>query len=824
MRGSERFTQRASTAITKAHDAALGMGHSYVGTEHLLLGIIREGEGLGARILTDNALTDAVLTRMVTETVGRGVPGAPEQGLSPRARHVIELAAEDANRLGHCYVGTEHILMGILREADSAGARIIVAAGGDLNKIYTDIMDVFGRPEYKPRPQQSAPRSQTRRAADTKTLDQYGRDLTELAAGGKMDPVIGRDREIERAIQILSRRSKNNPVLIGEPGVGKTAVAEGLAQRISDGNVPEDLRNKRIVSVDLTAMLAGTKYRGDFEERVKCVLHEVQRAGNVILFIDELHTIVGAGSAEGAIDAANILKPALGRDELQIIGATTLEEYRKYIEKDAALERRFQPVRIAEPTPEQSLLILRGLRERLEAHHRLHITDDALRKAITLSVRYIGDRWLPDKAIDLVDEASRVRMQALVQPERVHALEMQLTNTTADMENAVRAQNFERAARLRDREQKLRTELEQLRSQWEQTHAGPVRAVTGEDVAEIVSLWTGIPVAGITSSESKQLLQMEASLRRRVVGQEEAVHAVSNAIRRSRVGLGDPNRPIGSFLFLGPTGVGKTELCRALAEALFGDEKALIRVDMSEYMERHSVSRLIGSPPGYIGHEEGGQLTEKVRRKPYSVVLFDEIEKAHEDVFNLLLQVMEDGQLTDSLGRKVNFRNAVVVMTSNVGAKAITDSRRSLGFTQQTSEGAGRTDAEIRSMVMSDLKKTFRPEFLNRVDDIIVFHKLTRANIRQIAQKLLDTVNTRMERAGVELQVPDAALDALSATGYDPVYGARPLRRAIQSTIADQAAGMLLDGTLQQGDVVTAEVHDGKIVLTKTRERGTITS
>ena len=784
MRGSERFTQRASTAITKAHDAAMGMGHSYVGTEHLLLGIIREGEGLGARILNDNALTDAVLTRMVTETVGRGVPGAPEQGLSPRARHVIELAAEDANRLGHCYVGTEHILMGILREADSAGARIIVAAGGDLNKIYTDIMDVFGRPEYKPRPQQSAPRSQTRRAADTKTLDQYGRDLTELAAGGKMDPVIG---------------------------------------RISDGNVPEDLQKKRIVSVDLTAMLAGTKYRGDFEERVKCVLHEVQRAGNVILFIDELHTIVDAGSAEGAIDAANILKPALGRDELQIIGATTLEEYRKYIEKDAALERRFQPVRIAEPTPEQSLLILRGLRERLEAHHRLHITDDALRKAITLSVRYIGDRWLPDKAIDLVDEAaSRVRMQALAQPERVHALEMQLTNTTADMESAVRAQDFERAARLHDREQKLRTELEQLRSRWEQTHAGPVRAVTGEDVAEIVSLWTGIPVAGITSSESQQLLQMEASLRRRVVGQEEAVCAVSNAIRRSRVGLGDPNRPIGSFLFLGPTGVGKTELCRALAEALFGDEQALIRVDMSEYMERHSVSRLIGSPPGYVGHEEGGQLTEKVRRKPYSVVLFDEIEKAHEDVFNLLLQVMEDGQLTDSLGRKVNFRNAVVVMTSNVGAKAITDSRRSLGFAQQTGTDAGRTDAEIRSMVMSDLKKTFRPEFLNRVDEIIVFHKLTRADTRRIAQKLLGTVNRRMERAGVELRVPDAALDALSATGYDPVYGARPLRRAIQSTIADQAAGMLLDGSLRRGDVVTAQVREGKIVLTNTCERGMI--
>ena len=764
MRGSERFTQRASTAIRKAHDAAAGMGHSYVGTEHILLGIIREGEGLGARILADNALTDSVLTRMVTETVGRGVPGTPEQGRSPRARHGIERAAEDSNRLGHCYVGTEHLLMGILREADSAGARILVAAGGDLNKIYTDIMDVFGRPEYKPRPQQGAPRAQARE--------------------GKLDDIIGRDREIERAIQILSRRSKNNPVLIGEPGVGKTAVAEGLAQRIADGSVPEDLKCKRIVSVDLTAMLAGTKYRGDFEERVKCVLQEVQRSGSVILFIDELHTIVGAGSAEGAIDAANILKPALGRGELQIIGATTLEEYRKYIEKDAALERRFQPVRIAEPTPEQSLQILRGLRARLEAHHRLKITDEALDKAVALSVRYIGDRWLPDKAIDLVDEAaSRVRMQALVQPERVHTLETQLAAAAAEMEHAVRAQDFARAAALREREQKLRAELRMQRSRWEQANSGPVRAVTGEDVAEIVSLWTGIPVAGITSSESQQLLQMEVSLRRRVVGQEEAVCAVSNAIRRSRVGLGDPNRPIGSFLFLGPTGVGKTELCRALAEALFGD----------------------------------------VRRKPYAVVLFDEIEKAHEDVFNLLLQVMEDGQLTDSLGRKVNFRNAVVVMTSNVGAKAITDSRRSLGFAQQTGADAGRTDAEIRSMVMSDLKKTFRPEFLNRVDEIIVFHKLTRADTRRIAQKLLGTVNRRMERAGVELRVPDAALDALSATGYDPVYGARPLRRAIQSTIADQAAGMLLDGSLRRGDVVTAQVREGKIVLTKTCERGMIT-
>ena len=807
------YSAALSCVLVRAESAARELGSGVTGTEHLLLALAQEKISSAGKILICQG-AEGRLLRCMLLTQPRPARRSGRPGLSGAASRALDAARREAARLGAALCQPEHLLLALTRDEGYAAARVLLTLGVDLNCVFSETYDRLRI--------QNAARAAGGQS-ELKLLELYCENMLDRAA--QTDPVVGREAELAQLMQVLSRRGKNNPALIGEPGVGKTAVAEGLAQRISDGNVPEDLRNKRIVSVDLTAMLAGTKYRGDFEERVKCVLHEVQRAGNVILFIDELHTIVGAGSAEGAIDAANILKPALGRDELQIIGATTLEEYRKYIEKDAALERRFQPVRIAEPTPEQSLLILRGLRERLEAHHRLHITDDALRKAITLSVRYIGDRWLPDKAIDLVDEAaSRVRMQALVQPERVHALEMQLTNTTADMENAVRAQNFERAARLRDREQKLRTELEQLRSQWEQTHAGPVRAVTGEDVAEIVSLWTGIPVAGITSSESKQLLQMEASLRRRVVGQEEAVHAVSNAIRRSRVGLGDPNRPIGSFLFLGPTGVGKTELCRALAEALFGDEKALIRVDMSEYMERHSVSRLIGSPPGYIGHEEGGQLTEKVRRKPYSVVLFDEIEKAHEDVFNLLLQVMEDGQLTDSLGRKVNFRNAVVVMTSNVGAKAITDNRRSLGFTQQAGEGAGRTDAEIRSMVMSDLKKTFRPEFLNRVDDIIVFHKLTRANIRQIAQKLLDTVNTRMERAGVELQVPDAALDALSATGYDPVYGARPLRRAIQSTIADQAAGMLLDGTLQQGDVVTAEVHDGKIILTKTREHGTITS
>ena len=771
MRGSDRFTRRASTAITKAHDAAMALGHSYVGTEHLLLGIAREGEGLGGRVLQGQGLTEHMLTRMVTETVGRGVPGAPEQGLTPRARKVIEMGAEDARRLGHCYVGTEHLLMGLVREYDCAGARIIVACGGDLNAIYTDILDVFGRRETQP----AAPRGQSQtavraapRRAETKTLDQYSRDLTLLARQGALDPVIGREREIRRAIQILSRRSKNNPVLIGEPGVGKTAVAEALAQRICDGRVPEDLRDKRLVSLDLTAMLAGTKYRGDFEERVKVVLKEVERAGNVILFIDELHTIVGAGSAEGAIDAANILKPALGRDALQVIGATTLEEYRRHIEKDAALERRFQPVRVSEPTEEETLTILRGVRERLERHHRLTFSDEALHAAVRLSVRYIGDRFLPDKAIDLLDEAaSRVRLQAFSAPSERR------------------------------------------------------RPVTAEDVAQVVSQWTGIPAAAITRDEGQRLLHMEDVLHRRVMGQPDAVRAVSAAVRRSRVGLGDPNRPIGSFLFLGPTGVGKTELCRALAEALFGDEKALIRIDMSEYMERHAVSRLIGSPPGYVGHEEGGQLTEAVRRKPYSVVLFDEIEKAHEDVFNLLLQVMDDGCLTDSLGRRVNFKNTVVVMTSNIGAKAITDSRRPLGFTP-AENGPERSDREIRELVFADLRRTFRPEFLNRVDETIVFHRLGQPELRAIAQKLLSAVSRRMERSGVHLTVEEAALDTLVRQGYDPRYGARPLRRAIQSAIEDPAAELLLSGSLAPGDTALAQTRGGKIVLTPAADRGTI--
>ena len=700
-------------------------------------------------------------------------------------------------------------------DEDDIGSR--TATFPHMNRLFGNQGEVAPREE--PKETQNG-KTEKPKVKKHKFLDTYCLSLTGRARAGELDKVVGREVETERVVQILNRRQKNNPCLIGEPGVGKTAIAEGLAQRIVAGDVPFKLRDKEVYLLDLTSLVAGTQFRGQFESRMKSLIAEIKACGNIILVIDEVHNLVGAGDAEGSMNAANILKPALSRGEIQVIGATTFAEYRKYIEKDSALERRFQPVTVNEPSLEEAVAILRGVAHYYEVFHGVTIPPEMARQAVVLSERYITDRFLPDKAIDLLDEAcsdlnlhsKEISDLAEKRKER-DDYQLEIKMLTEDTEQQ---DNFERLAKLRSNVCRLDAEIAEL-------EAKPAPVLTMENLARIIELWTKIPASKIRAQEYAQLRELEDRLKQHIIGQDEAVHAVAAAIRHNRVGIAVKKHPV-SFIFVGSTGVGKTELVKCLANELFDSVDSLIRLDMSEYMERHSVSKLIGSPPGYIGHEEGGQLTEKVRRKPYSVVLFDEIEKAHEDVFNLLLQVMEDGQLTDSLGRKVNFRNAVVVMTSNVGAKAITDSRRSLGFTQQTGEGAGRTDAEIRSMVMSDLKKTFRPEFLNRVDDIIVFHKLTRANIRQIAQKLLDTVNTRMERAGVELQVPDAALDALSATGYDPVYGARPLRRAIQSTIADQAAGMLLDGTLQQGDVVTAEVHDGKIVLTKTRERGTITS
>ena len=821
----DRFTERARTAIEKAQEAAEELGHSYVGSEHLLLGIVREDGGQGAKVLKENGLTDDLLTELVEKYVGKGTPGTPIQGLSPRAKRAIELAVGDAGRLGHNFVGTEHLLLGILREPDCTAARIIAGTGLDLNKLYTAVLNMFGagvaasRGAARPTVGSAAGRA-PRSKGDTKTLDQYSRDLTEMARKGQLDPVIGRDEEIRRVIQILSRRSKNNPVLIGEPGVGKTAIAEGLAQKVALGDVPEDLRDKRIVSLDLTGMLAGTKYRGDFEDRIKNVLKEVQKCGDVILFIDELHTIMGAGAAEGAIDAANILKPALSRGEVQIIGATTLDEYRKHIEKDAALERRFQPVTVDEPTQEESLEILRGLRDKYEAHHKLTISDGALEAAVKLSARYINDRYLPDKAIDLVDEAcSAVRMETLTPPEDMKAVEARITALTGEKDEAVKAQDFERAARIRDQETEQRKELDELRKKWNVSQNGHRTTVTPEDIATVVSGWTGIPVTSISEDEGQRLLHMEDILHKRVIGQDEAVTAVAKAIRRGRVGLKDPKRPIGSFLFLGPTGVGKTELCKALAEAVFGDENAMIRLDMSEFMEKHTTSKLIGSPPGYVGYDEGGQLTEKVRRKPYSVILFDEIEKAHEDVFNILLQIMDDGRLTDSQGRHVDFKNTIIVMTSNVGAKNITDRGTQLGFDHGAGENAEKTEDErIHDLVMGDLKRTFKPEFLNRVDDIIVFHRLTQENINAIAGNMLAAVAKRMENMEVRLTWTDAAVNALGEAGFDPAYGARPLRRTIQTKVEDAVAELLLTGEIHAGDTVLVDAPDGSVTVAKAPE------
>ena len=811
-----KFTPRAEEALRLSQEAAEEMGHGYVGSEHLLLGLIREEEGIAHRVLSEYGVTDEMVCDVLQRSVGKGLSGtAPSQGLTPRAKSVVELAVSEAARMGSSYIGTEHLLMGILREGGNMALRILRTMGVDSKKMYSSIVQKLNDTPHTV----TSGASTANRESDkkNKTLAEFTRDLTEAARAGKLDPVVGREKEIQRVIQILSRRTKNNPVLIGEPGVGKTAIAEGLAERIASGDVPEELLDKKILSLDLSGMVAGTKYRGEFEERIKNTLAEVKKAGNVILFIDELHTIVGAGSAEGAVDAANIIKPALGRGEIRVIGATTLNEYRKYIEKDAALERRFQPVTVGEPTPEATLDILKGLRDKYESHHKLTITDEALEAAVQLSKRYIGDRFLPDKAIDLMDEAaSQVRMTAEASSPDLKALEEKITALHREKTEAVAAQDFEKAAQLRDIEKNYQEQVEIERDNWRKQLAQNRGNVTADDVAKVVAGWTGIPVTRLTEDESMRLLKLEEKLHQRVVGQDEAVNAVAKAIRRSRVGLKDPKRPIGSFLFLGPTGVGKTELCKTLAEAMFGDENAMVRIDMSEYMEKHTVSRLVGSPPGYVGHEEGGQLTEKVRRKPYSVVLFDEIEKAHEDVWNILLQILEDGIVTDSQGRKVDFKNTIIVMTSNVGAKNITADAARLGF--DGSEKGEKESEEvrfdrIRDAVMADLKRTFRPEFLNRIDEIIVFRQLTEDNIRQIARRMLDVTGARMAQQGITLAADDDAVAELARDGFDPQYGARPLRRAIQSMVEDAVAEKMLEGQLKSGDTAHVRLRDGKVVI-----------
>ena len=813
MRFDDRFTERAKNAFELAQAAASELGHTYVGSEHILLGLSREGGGVAAKVLRESGLEPRLLFDLIVKHVGYGERlDASPQDLSPRAKNIVDIATFEAGRLGHNYVGPEHLLMGILRESDSVAVKLIRLTGVDINRLYTAIINAVGSSVF--RPVKSPAVAGKQKKSETKTLDQFSRDLTEAAGLGTLDPVIGREKEVQRVIQILSRRTKNNPVLIGEPGVGKTAVAEGLAQLIITGDVPETLLNKRVVTLDLSGMLAGTKYRGDFEERIKKAIEEVQKAGDIILFIDELHTIIGAGAAEGAIDAANIIKPVLGRGEMQIIGATTLNEYRKHVEKDAALERRFQPIMVNEPSQEESVSILKGLRDKYEAHHKLIITDEALEAAVKLSSRYINDRYLPDKAIDLVDEASsRVRLDKLRLPHDLKELESQKEALAKEKEAAIQSQDYEQAAGLRDREKELRGAIEAARKNWEKIKTGDARKVDAEDIAEVVSGWTSIPVTNITQDEGARLLKMEELLHRRVVGQNEAVTAVSKALRRGRIGLKDPKRPIGSFLFLGPTGVGKTELCKALAEAMFGEENAMLRVDMSEYMEKHTTSKLIGSPPGYVGYDDGGNFTERVRRRPYSVLLFDEVEKAHEDVFNIMLQIMEDGILTDAHGRRVDFKNTIIVMTSNAGARNITEKRTKLGFNSESEKAEKAEYDQIREAVMDEVKRVFKPEFLNRIDETIVFHKLSRENIREICDKMLDAVRGRMMSVGIRMAVDDSAIDLLAEKGFDIVYGARPLRREIKSNVEDAVAELMLEGKLKDGDAITVTAADSKIEI-----------
>ena len=805
------FNEKANVALNNAVNAAEDLGHTYIGSEHLLLGILKDTSSVAATILNTRGITLQKTEDTVKNSVGVGIPTelSPDD-FTPRSKNIIETSMLLARTSGQTLVATEHILLAIAREPQSFAAKIIAKLGTALSDVISDISRIVSG---------EAPKNHTASSAKgydkkTENLDKFGRDLTVLAKEGKIDPVIGRQTEIERVTQILSRRTKNNPCLIGEPGVGKTAIAEGLALKIAQNEVPELLKDKRIITLDLTGMVAGTKYRGDFEDRIKNCIEEVTRAGNIILFIDEIHTLVGAGSAEGATDAANILKPSLARGDLQVIGATTIEEYRKNIEKDAALERRFQPVTVGEPTEDEAVEILKGLRDKYEAHHKVKITDDALISAVRLSSRYIGDRFLPDKAIDLIDEAaSKVRLKAFTPPEEIKELEDKIKELDGEKASAVNSQEFERAAKLRDEEKELAKKLSELKAEWEEKASHVSGEVSTEEIAQIVAVWTGIPVSQLTTEESQRLLNLENELHNRIVGQHEAVTAVSKAIRRSRVGLKDPKRPIGSFIFLGPTGVGKTELCKALAAAMFGDENAIIRLDMSEYMEKHNVSRLVGSPPGYVGFEEGGQLTEKIRRKPYSVVLFDEIEKAHPDVFNMMLQILDDGILTDSQGRKVSFKNAVIIMTSNVGAKLITDKQSALGF---SSGGNEMSFEQIRDAVTGELKNTFRPEFINRIDDIIVFSRLSKENIRQIASKLLETVRQRVAGLNIDISFTDEAADKISEVGFDEIYGARPLKRAVRAEIEDRLSELILEEKIRTGKKYICTVREDKFVFDET--------
>ena len=812
------FTEKANRALNSAIEVAENLGHTYIGSEHLLMGIVREDNGTATTLLLSRGVTPQKVEELIRSTVGVGIPTVlTPDDFTPRCKHIIELSVSLARSENAGYVGTEHLLGAILREGDGCAAYILSELGVSVPLL----LDELSNAGESRSPFSQSGRSGGKNSAKTSTpnLDKYGQDLTKKAQSGEIDPVIGREKEIERVIQILSRRTKNNPCLIGEPGVGKTAIAEGLALRIVQGEVPELLKDKRIVSLDLTGMVAGTKYRGDFEERIKSCIDEVTKAKDVILFIDEVHNLIGTGSAEGAVDAANILKPSLARSELQVIGATTLEEYRKYIEKDSALERRFQPVKVGEPSEEEAVEILKGLRNKYEAHHKVKITDDAIVAAVKMSSRYINDRYLPDKAIDLIDEAaSRVRLRAFTTPPEIKKIEDDIKQINEEKAAAVNSQDFESAASLRDREKELRSKLTASRTNWKEEAARVGGEVTPNEVAQIVSGWTGIPVTELTREESRRLLEMEDILHKRIVGQDKAVSAVARAIRRGRSGLKDPKRPLGSFIFLGPTGVGKTELCKALGAAMFGDENAVIRFDMSEFMEKYSTSRLVGSPPGYVGYEEGGELTEQVRRKPYSVILFDEIEKAHPDVFNMLLQILDDGVLTDSQGRHVDFKNTVIIMTSNVGAKLIAGEGREIGFKNASEDNGALDDTRIHDAVMGELKKAFRPEFLNRVDEIIVFNQLTKDEIHEIAARMLNKTAERLKDMEIEMSFSPEVVELVSNAGFDPVYGARPLRRAIQSKVEDKLSEQILDGTVLPKRKYECVLENGAVKFRETVE------